>query len=94
MNFTKEYKKALRASLKRIRTGKELTKKQYDAVVMFKEYLNTKDFKIENFDYHLKNNTKEYKKLGRLHLRFQLFCQALNNNVLVYGSNKRFGYIK
>lgn len=94
MQNIKDYKQGIKIALKRIRTGKNLTNKQYIKLQGIKDYLHTKNFKLENFDYHLHNNTKEYKNLTRLHIRFQILCQALSNNILVNFTSRQYNNIK
>ena len=78
----KDYKKGLKIALKRIKTKKSLNQSQYKLLKTIKNFLNTKTFNLENFDFHLKHNTKEYKKLIRLNIRFNIFSSALDNHIL------------
>lgn len=94
MKDIKDYKRGIRIAIKRLLTGKKLTAKEYTLLRSIKDYLNTKNFNLENIDYHLKNNTKEYKRCLRLHIRFETFSRALCNNILVNTVSKQYSYIK
>lgn len=89
----KEYKTALKKAIYRVRTGKQLSYKELNLIKKVHEYVRMKDHTTTKFDWHLKNNTVIYKKLSRQNIRFDLFCQAINNHILVNYISKQYKHI-